>query len=182
MFDQFRGTRAIVFDMRGFPARLNLSTFGSRLVARAGVPGWRIDVPVFAPGVGAYSPEGLQSSYLQNLGPPSKPHYTGRTVMLIQENGASKSEIMGLCLRAAAGTAFVGSPTAGQSGSVMNFSLSGGITVTFTGKGGCWPNGDQVQRVGLKPDVPVRPTKAGLAAGRDEVLEAALGYLDGVAK
>ena len=32
------------------------------------------------------------------------------------------------------------------------------------------------------PDVLARPTKAGIAAGRDEVLEAALTYLDGVAK
>jgi len=33
--------------------------------------------------------------------------------------------------------------------------------------------------VGLKPDVEVLPTIAGIRAGRDEVLEKALAYLSG---
>ncbi len=105
--------------------------------------------------------------------------------MLINEFAASASEVIGQYLRAAAGTVFVGSPTAGQLGNMRNFSLPGGITVTFTGMDWRGSNGDQfdqLQRMGLKPDVLARPTKAGLAAGRDEVLEAALAYLDGVAK
>jgi C-terminal processing protease CtpA/Prc len=32
------------------------------------------------------------------------------------------------------------------------------------------------QRVGIVPDVVVRPTRAGLAAGRDEVLETAVQH------
>jgi C-terminal processing protease CtpA/Prc len=35
----------------------------------------------------------------------------------------------------------------------------------------------QLQRIGLQPDVPVRPTLAGIRAGRDEVLERALQVL-----
>ncbi len=40
-------------------------------------------------------------------------------------------------------------------------------------------DGRQLQRVGLRPDVPVQPTIAGVRAGRDEVLDAALAYLKG---
>jgi hypothetical protein len=36
----------------------------------------------------------------------------------------------------------------------------------------------QLQRVGLVPDVEVRPTIAGIRAGRDEVLERAVSYLE----
>ena len=35
----------------------------------------------------------------------------------------------------------------------------------------------ELQRIGLQPDVVVRPTVAGIRAGRDEVLERALGII-----
>ena len=38
-------------------------------------------------------------------------------------------------------------------------------------------DGRQLQRVGLQPTVRVEPTIAGIRAGRDEVLDAALRYL-----
>ena len=36
----------------------------------------------------------------------------------------------------------------------------------------------RLQRMGLQPDVPVRPTIAGVRAGRDEVLDGAVRYLE----
>ena len=38
-------------------------------------------------------------------------------------------------------------------------------------------DGRQLQRIGLVPDLEVRPTIEGLQNGRDEVLEAAIEYL-----
>ena len=38
-------------------------------------------------------------------------------------------------------------------------------------------DGRQLQRVGLVPDIEVRPTIAGIRAGRDEVLDRAVKYL-----
>jgi C-terminal processing protease CtpA/Prc len=38
-------------------------------------------------------------------------------------------------------------------------------------------NGKQLQRVGLQPDVRVAPTIAGIAAGRDEVLDRAVEFI-----
>lgn len=91
---------------------------------------------------------------------------------------SARLSIGGLHMRAAANAIFVGSPTAGTNGSVTNFFLPGGMSVQFSAASISWPDGKQLQRVGLILDVPVRPTKAGLAAGHDEVLEAALAYLD----
>ena len=51
----------------------------------------------------------------------------------------------------------------------------------FTGHDVRHADGRQLQRVGLIPDIEVEPTRAGLAAGRDEVLEAAMKYLEAVA-
>jgi hypothetical protein len=42
-----------------------------------------------------------------------------------------------------------------------------------------YPDGRQTQRAGVAIDVVVRPTIAGLRAGRDEVLEGAIGVIGG---
>jgi C-terminal processing protease CtpA/Prc len=56
--------------------------------------------------------------------------------------------------------------------------LPGGIQVSFTGHDVRHADGRQLQRIGLVPDVPASPTRAGLAAGRDEMLEAAVADLE----
>jgi hypothetical protein len=50
--------------------------------------------------------------------------------------------------------------------------------MSFSGHSVRHADGRQLQRVGLQPHLPARPTIAGLRAGRDEVLERALGYLE----
>jgi hypothetical protein len=40
-------------------------------------------------------------------------------------------------------------------------------------------DGSRFQNIGIILDVPAEPTIAGIAAGRDEVLEAAIAALDG---
>jgi C-terminal processing protease CtpA/Prc len=177
MFERLRETRAIVFDMRGYPG-LTGPAIVRRLVERAEIPGAHFNPPVFVPGQNSVLHPAPKFSSIQYLPAPGGTRYTGHTIMLIDERASSRSEHMGLWMRAANGTAFVGSPTAGMNGSVTNFVLPGAIKVTFSGLNIAWPNGDRLQRVGLIPDVAVRPTKGGLAAGRDEVLEAAITHLE----
>ena len=107
----------------------------------------------------------------------TKPKYAAPTVMLIDDRAISQSEHSGLFYEAANGTQFVGSPTAGANGDITRLTLPGGIGVIFTGHDVRHADGRQLQRVGLKPDLPVEPTIAGLRAGRDEVLERAVRYL-----
>jgi C-terminal processing protease CtpA/Prc len=61
---------------------------------------------------------------------------------------------------------------------VTNLSIPGGTYVSFTGQGVWHADGRQLQRLGLQPAVEVRPTLAGIRAGRDEVLEKAVEYLE----
>ena len=97
--------------------------------------------------------------------------------MLIDERTISQAEHTGLFLEAANGTKFIGSPTQGANGDVTGLSLPGGMYVQFTGQGVSHADGRQLQRVGLQPDIEVLPTLAGIRAGRDEVLDAAIDYL-----
>ena len=97
--------------------------------------------------------------------------------MLIDERAESQAEHTGLLLRAANGTRFVGTPTAGADGELAVIRWPGGYTMGFTGQSVRWPDGRPLQRVGLQPDLLVRPTIRGIRRGEDEVLSAAVGLL-----
>jgi C-terminal processing protease CtpA/Prc len=75
----------------------------------------------------------------------------------------------------------VGGPTAGTAGDVNRFTVPGvpgGYRVRFTGLKALKHDGLQFHGVGIHPTVPVRRTRAGVAAGRDEVLERALAFFN----
>lgn len=61
---------------------------------------------------------------------------------------------------------------------MTSLSVPGGIYVRFSGQGVWHADGRQLQRLGLQPIVDVRPTLAGIRAGKDEVLDRAIEYLE----
>ena len=128
-------------------------------------------------GEGSIASQRTITTSLQSISPSSKWKYAMKTVMLIDERAQSFAEETGLMLKSANQTTFVGTPTAGADGNVTNLYVPGGILIQFTGVGVSYPDGRQLQRVGLTPDIEVAPTIAGIRSGRDEVLEAALAFL-----
>ncbi|MFW6089848.1 MAG: S41 family peptidase [Gemmatimonadota bacterium] len=173
MFERLAGTRAIVFDMRGYP-KGTVWWIAPRLADAART------VALFTnpmPGHASPGPSGETFRQVVAPGSDGKPRYAGRTLMLIDERSQSQAEHTGLYLRAANGTEFIGSPTAGANGEITSVTLPGAITVGFTGQSVRHPDGRELQRVGLVPDVEVRPTLAGIRSGRDEVLERALAHV-----
>lgn len=116
------------------------------------------------------------TTFLQRLPRTDKSRYHGKTVMLIDERTISQAEHTGLFLEAANGTKFIGSATQGANGDVTNLYVPGGIRVRFSGQGVWHADGRQLQRIGLLPNVNVRPTLAGIRAGADEVLDKAIEY------
>ena len=172
MFEKLKGTRALVFDMRGYPRRTAwpLAPYLNTRKARFGALFERTLVSV--------EEENSRLKFLQELPQADVPLYRGRTVMLIDERAISQAEHTGLFFEAANGTTFIGSPSAGANGDITDLVLPGGISITFTGHDVRHLDGRQLQRVGLTPQVYARPTLAGVQAGRDEVLDKALEYLN----
>ncbi|PTL82670.1 S41 family peptidase [Vitiosangium sp. GDMCC 1.1324] len=177
MFEKLKNTKAIVFDMRGYPkgTAWSIVPYLNTRKARYGA--------VFERNViTAVSEEEANGRYkfFQELPKADVPFlYRGRTVMLIDERAISQSEHSGLFFEAANGTTFIGSPSAGANGDVTDLVLPGGITLGFTGHDVRHLDGRQLQRVGLRPQVFVRPTILGVQAGKDEVLDKALEFLKG---
>jgi C-terminal processing protease CtpA/Prc len=114
----------------------------------------------------------------QHLPVTGKPNYHGKTVLLIDGRAGSQWEHNGLIYKTANGTVFIGSPTQGVDGAVAAFPAPGGIVIYFSGQDVRWPDGRQLQRVGLAPDIEAHPTIEGIRAGRDEVLDRALAYIE----
>jgi len=178
MFERFKDTDGIILDMRGYPQGTAPEIVSHLAVRPPTVSQVRIPIVAANP---FYSNAGnlSWSGWIdQKLFTYDRPPYSGKTVMLIDERAISQSEFSGMAFRAANGTIFIGSPTKGANGPVTGVAVPGGMYITFSGADSRWPDGKQNQRVGLQPDVEVRPTIAGIRAGRDEILDRAIAYLE----
>jgi C-terminal processing protease CtpA/Prc len=177
LFDKVAGTRGLIMDMRGYPQGTAWS-----IAPRINTKKTKIGAQFRRSQVSAFSMEEGESGFYFSQPLPDLPDgetlYTAPTVMLIDDRAISQSEHSGLFYEAANGTKFIGTASAGANGDVTRFGVPGGIWIGFTGHDVRHGDGRQLQRIGLIPDVEVAPTRAGLKAGRDEVLERAVRYLE----
>jgi C-terminal processing protease CtpA/Prc len=171
-FNAIKNTPAVIFDLRGYPKGV-YAQLGEHL-AKTKVATARFEEP--RPST-PDSSEVDRAEFLQ-YAQPGRERYRGEVVVLINEEAISQAEHTSLLLEAAAGAKFVGSATNGANGDVTQTVLPGGITVNFSGHDVRHADGTQLQRRGIQPDVKVEPTIAGIRAGRDEVLEKAVVYLE----
>lgn len=178
MFEVFASAKAIIFDNRGYPngtcykIAAKLTSCNKTLATL--IEQLRVSAPL--EGEDCISQPSLET-FWETVPPPNGTRFEGLTVMLIDEGSQSHSEHTGLFLKAANGTALIGSPTAGANGDITSFVLPGRMLAIFTGLSVRHPDGRQLQRIGLLPDIEVTPTIQGLQAGRDEVLDAAMKYI-----
>jgi C-terminal processing protease CtpA/Prc len=105
---------------------------------------------------------------------PEAPWFEGGVAILVDETSQSQSEYTAMAFRARPGAVVVGSTTAGADGNVSAIPLPGGLYTMISGIGVFYPDQRPTQRIGIVPDVSVRPTIAAIRARRDEVLEAAI--------
>jgi C-terminal processing protease CtpA/Prc len=180
MFEKFKYTKAIIFDMRGYPNGV-LWVLASRLTERKNVAGALFSTPVCTAAninaIGDYHDRETWVLEKQIIPDNNAWIYKGRTVMLMDESTLSQAEHTGLFLKAANGTKFIGSRTAGANGTAFAYPIPGSIWLGFTGHQSAYPNGKQMQRIGLVPDIEVHRTIKGIQAGKDDVLEKAIKYL-----
>lgn len=110
--------------------------------------------------------------------PRSADHYKGKVVLLVNEVSQSAAEYAAMALRAGENTTVIGSTTAGADGNVSSIALPGGLATRISGIGIYYPDGKETQRVGIIPDMTVKPTIEGIKKGKDEVLEKAIEIIN----
>lgn len=158
------GAKVLVIDIRNYPSDFMVFELGSRLVSE------RTEFARFTVGDLANPGAFLWTPSLALT--PAEPRFAGRVVILVDETSQSSAEYTAMAFRAAPNAIVVGSTTAGADGNISPIPLPGGTRGMISGIGVFYPDKRPTQRVGIVPDLEVRPTLTGLLAGRDEVLEA----------
>jgi hypothetical protein len=162
----------IVFDLRGYPTDAGAFIL-SHLIEAPEADRW-MHVPHIA---GPFGQVERWQSVGWNL-EPATPHLAARRVFLTDGRAISYAEsVMGYVGDRKLAT-IIGDVTAGANGNVAAAQLPGGFTMTFTGMRVTRHDGrTPFHLAGVTPDISLRPTLAGLRAGRDELLERALEVL-----
>jgi C-terminal processing protease CtpA/Prc len=161
-----KGTRGLIVDIRNYPSEFVVFRLGSLLVRQV-TPFAVFTKPDLA-NPGAFHAEPPVSLT------PSEPHYDGKVVILVDETTLSQAEYTSMALRSTPNAIVVGSTTAGADGNVSDIPLPGRFRTMISGLGVFYPDGSPTQRVGIRVDVQVLPTVAGIRDGRDEALEMAI--------
>ena len=179
MFEKFKATKAIIFDMRGYPNGTAWS-IAPRLTEKKNVPlALFRRLEVLHPNVkeGEILNSRTYSEFIQTVPPSNQWKYQGKTVMLINHDAVSQSEHTGLFFKSVDSTTFIGTPTTGANGDVTNFEIPGDMFLNFSGQGVWHTDGKQLQRLGLQPDVLVIPTIEGIKQRKDEILDKAVEWI-----
>ncbi len=100
-----------------------------------------------------------------------------RIAILINEETQSSTEFQAMVFRKSPGAVLVGSNTAGADGNVALINLPGGIYTYISGLGVYYPDGKETQRIGIIPDIEVKPTIKGFLNNKDELLNKAVEYI-----
>ena len=167
-----RHADGIVLDLRGYPPGATLWPLAERLLPEARPFATATFADSTYPGQVVWRGPAY-------IGPrrPKADYYRGRIAILVDERTGSHPEYAAMALRTAPESRVIGSQTAGADGNVTSITLPGPVRVSFTGVGIYYPDGRPTQRVGVAVDIAIRPTLQGVRAGRDEVLERAIQYI-----
>lgn len=170
MIEKLNLTKAIVFDMRNYPKGTyegisNFLNSEEKLFAIYTKPDLNY------PGRFRWT-DGSSSGTL------NKNNYKGKIILLLNEESLSQSEWTAMCFQTAKNTTIIGSQTAGADGNVTNIDYMPAFHSSFSGIGVYYPDKRETQRIGIIPDIEVKPTIKGIQEGRDEVLERAVKFIE----
>ncbi|HEY1196387.1 S41 family peptidase [Flavobacterium sp.] len=112
-----------------------------------------------------------------SIGSENPNHYKGKVIVLVDENTQSHAEFTAMSIQTAPDVTIIGSQTAGADGNVCSFQIVKGFYTAFSGIGVFYPNKKETQRIGIVPDIEVKPTILGIQQGRDEILERAILFV-----
>ncbi len=163
-------TKAMIIDCRNYPT----NDFPFRAFCKKLLPDKTEFVLQAFPQTNSPCTQKFSSSY---IGVWNGFSYEGKVLLLVNEVTQSAAEDATMAFSVYPDVITIGSHTAGADGEEIGVNYPTGITMKYSGFGVYYPDGTQTQRVGVKVDKIVTPTIAGIRAGKDEVLEAALALV-----
>lgn len=167
IWKKIENTKGLIIDDRNYPSDFPLLALGEYLVPR------KTAFATFTKG-SIESPGLFQKSNSSFVGDKNNNYYKGKVIVLVNETTQSAAEFSAMAYKVVPHGLIVGSTTAGADGNVSKFYLPGGIITMISGIGVYYPNGKVTQRVGIVPDVIVKPSIQGIREKKDEVLDKAI--------
>jgi C-terminal processing protease CtpA/Prc len=169
MIDKLASTKAIIFDMRNYPnetyeAISNFLNAEEKKFVIYTVPDLKY-------------PGRFKWTEPRGIGSKNKNNYKGKVVVLLNEKSMSQSEWTAMIFQTAGNTTIIGSQTAGADGNVTELFIKD-ISTKISGIGVYYPDKRETQRIGIIPDIEVKPTILGIQQGKDEVLDRALQFIE----
>jgi hypothetical protein len=176
IFQLFSDAKGIVFDLRGTgPYNYNVLQLDCHLSKQKIIRLFSLIAPdVRHPGA-YYWMKNTQTVIPESM---ECSHYKGKNVFLINEDTQSFTETQAYIARTNFHAILIGRPTSGALAQVIEVSLPDNHKATFSGFGAFSSDGTGFQRKGIIPDRKVYPTMESIQEGKDEILEAAIEYLN----
>lgn len=169
--EKLSGAKGIVFDLRGYPAP-NAQDIVRYWLTGPDIAQWMI-VPRFDKPFGRYDTGWSFGWKVRGEPALAKP----KKVLLVDGRAVGFAEsLVGYFAGQRTGR-ILGERSAGADGNIDIAKLPSGLDYIFTGMETTRHDGSIFHREGFAPDHEVSPTIAGLAAGRDELLEHAIEEL-----
>lgn len=168
--ESLKNTRGIIIDIRNYPSTFVPFALGSYFVSK--------QTPFVKFAIGNIDNPGVFTFTRSLEIPVDKNHFNGKLVVMVNESSQSQAEYTAMAFRATENATIIGSTTAGADGNVSTIYLPGGLSTMISGIGVYYPNGKETQRIGIVPDIIVKPTIEGIKKGKDEVLEKAIEIIN----
>ena len=170
MMKTFENTKAIIIDIRNYPKFIpylisNYLNSEKKDFVKISIPDLKY------PGKFIWKQNGV-------TGKNNKDYYKGKVVLLVNEETQSRAEFSVMCLQTANNVITIGSQTAGADGNLSFTEFIGGYKSFFSGTGIYYPDETITQRKGVKIDIEINQTIKGIQEGRDEIMDAALLYIN----
>ena len=164
--EKFKDTKGIIIDIRNYPSTFVPFSLGSYFLSSPTSFVKFTQGNINNPG---------EFTFTDDLKIPNQEiSYDGKLIVIVNEFSQSQAEYTALAFRAGDNTTIIGSTTAGADGNVSTIFLPGGLRTMISGIGVNYPDGKETQRIGIIPDVEVKPTIEGIKEGKDELFEAAI--------
>lgn len=177
LMEKYRNAKGMVFDLRGYNYDGSLLKVFDYLLSKPVLYGIKTQPDFSQPGKFCFVDNIVNKEY-KFAGKDNPDPYKGQVVVLINEHTQSAEEMWAMIFKKIPNVIFVGSQTAGADGNKTSIKLTNGHILIFSGLGIYYPDGGETQRIGIKPDVVVRPTIQSIRNKEDLLLWKAFDIID----
>lgn len=163
-------SKGVVIDLRGFPTENFVNALGDYLLPESKPYTINSKTSIQSPGLFTYGEK-------KTVGSENHVYYRGKVAILVNEQTQGISEFHAMAFRLAPKSVIIGSTTMGANGNLSEIKLPGAVRTMISTTGAYYPDGKQLQRIGVVPDLIVSPTIKGIVEQKDEQFEKAIELL-----